>query len=114
MQHRYLFVNSLLPHLKYPLRQQKLQSQGKDLQEALQLEEKQYKHTYPTMEKMKKYLKNLTLQLNQKKGKENREDVWCTMCRIESNDKNECPLFSQYIGVGMPNPLALGGPWCEI
>jgi hypothetical protein len=26
MQHRHLFVNSLLPHLKYPLRQQKLQT----------------------------------------------------------------------------------------
>jgi hypothetical protein len=26
MQHRYLFFNSLLPHLKYPLRQQKFQS----------------------------------------------------------------------------------------
>jgi hypothetical protein len=27
MQHRHLFVNSLLPHLKYPLRQQKFQTQ---------------------------------------------------------------------------------------
>jgi hypothetical protein len=26
MQHRHLFVNSLLPHLKYPLRQQKFQT----------------------------------------------------------------------------------------
>jgi hypothetical protein len=26
-QHRHFFVNSLLPHLKYPLRQQKLHSQ---------------------------------------------------------------------------------------
>jgi hypothetical protein len=42
MQHRHLFVNSLLPHLKYPLRQHKFQSQEKDLQEALQLEENQY------------------------------------------------------------------------
>jgi hypothetical protein len=28
MQHRHLFVNSLLPHLKYPLRQQKFQTQA--------------------------------------------------------------------------------------
>jgi hypothetical protein len=27
MQHMHLFVNSLLPHLKYPLRQHKFQSQ---------------------------------------------------------------------------------------
>ena len=39
MQHRHLFVNSLLPHLKYPLRQQKFQTQEEALQEALQLEE---------------------------------------------------------------------------
>jgi hypothetical protein len=36
MQHRHLFVNSLLPHLKYPLRQQKSQSQAEALQAALQ------------------------------------------------------------------------------
>jgi hypothetical protein len=28
MQHKHLFVNSLLPHLKYPLRQQKFQTQA--------------------------------------------------------------------------------------
>jgi hypothetical protein len=32
MQHRQLFVNSLLPHLKYPLRQQKFQTQVEALQ----------------------------------------------------------------------------------
>jgi hypothetical protein len=32
MQHRKLFVNSLLPHLKYPLRQQKFQTQAEALQ----------------------------------------------------------------------------------
>jgi hypothetical protein len=42
MQHRNLFVNSLLPHLKYPLRQQKFQNQEEALQAALQLEENQY------------------------------------------------------------------------
>jgi hypothetical protein len=33
--HRHLFVNSLLPHLKYPLSQQKFQSQGEALQASL-------------------------------------------------------------------------------
>jgi hypothetical protein len=42
MQDRQLFVNSLLPHLKYPLRQQKFKTWEEDLQEALQLEENQY------------------------------------------------------------------------
>ena len=39
MQDRHLFVNSLLPHLKYPLRQQKFQTQEEALQATLQLEE---------------------------------------------------------------------------
>jgi hypothetical protein len=38
MKYRHLFVNSLLPHLKYPSRQQKFQTQEESLQAALQLE----------------------------------------------------------------------------
>ena len=39
MHHRHLFVNSLLPHLKYTLRQHKFQIEIEALREALQLEE---------------------------------------------------------------------------
>jgi hypothetical protein len=70
MHHRHLFVNSLLPHLKYPLRQQKFQTQEKVLQEALQPEENQYQKTNPTIEEFKKDLKNLIFQLNQNSGKD--------------------------------------------
>jgi hypothetical protein len=35
MQHKHLFVNSMLPHLKYPLRQQKFHTQVEALQAAL-------------------------------------------------------------------------------
>jgi hypothetical protein len=42
MQHRHMFVNSLLPHLKYPLRQKKFQTQVEALHADLQLEENQY------------------------------------------------------------------------
>jgi hypothetical protein len=94
MQHRNLFVNSLLPHLKYPLRQQKFQNQAEALQEALQLEENQYQQTDPTIEELKEDLKNLTFQLNQNKGKEKREVVWCTLCRTEGHHKNKCPTFA--------------------
>jgi hypothetical protein len=47
MQHRHLFVNSLLAHLKYPSRQQKFKTQEEALQAALQLEENQYQKTNP-------------------------------------------------------------------
>jgi hypothetical protein len=114
MQHRHLFVNSLLPHLKYPLRQQKFQTQAEALQAALQLEENQYQQTDPTIEELKEDLKNLTFQLNQNKNKDKREVVWCTTCRTEGHHKNECPTFTQYMAAGMPNPLPTGGLWCEI
>jgi hypothetical protein len=63
---------------------------------------------------MKEYLNNLTVQLNQNKSREKREAMWCTMCRSEGHHKNACLTFSQYLGVGMPNPFPIGGPWCEI
>jgi hypothetical protein len=80
MKHRHLFVNSLLPHLKYPLQQQ-------------QLEENQYHKTNPAIEEMKVDMKNLTFQLNQNRGKNQRESIWCTTCRTEGDDKNEFPTF---------------------
>ncbi len=37
---------------------------------------------------------NLTLQLNDiKKGKEIREEVWCTKFKLKSHHKDQCPLF---------------------
>ncbi len=81
MQDRHLFVNSLLPHLKYPLRQEKFHTQVEALQEALQLEENQYQKTDPSIEELKDDLKNLTFQLNQNRSKDKREVIWPTICR---------------------------------
>jgi len=64
MQHRHLFVNSLLTHLKYPLRQKKFQTQLETLQEDLQLEENQYQKTNLAIEEIKEDMKKLTFQLN--------------------------------------------------
>jgi hypothetical protein len=70
MQHRNLFVNSLLPHLKYPLRQHEFQSEVEALQEDLKMEENQYHKIDPAIEELKEDLKNHTFQLNQNKGKD--------------------------------------------
>jgi hypothetical protein len=94
MQHRNLFINSLLAHIKYPLRQYKFQTQYEALQVSLQLEENQYKHTDLVVEELRVDLKNMTFQLNQNKGKEKREVVWCTLCRTKGHHKNECPTFA--------------------
>jgi len=62
MQHRNLFVNSLLSHFKYPLSQQKFHTLDEALQAPFQLEENQYKHTNPATEELRVDLKNLTFQ----------------------------------------------------
>jgi hypothetical protein len=97
MQHRHLFVNSLRPHLKYPLRQHTFQTQEEDIQTTLKLEENQYQKKDPTIGEMKEDLKNLTFQLNQNMSKDKREAAWCTTCRTEGHHKNECPNFVQYM-----------------
>jgi hypothetical protein len=88
------------------LRQQKFQTQAEALQEALQLEENQYQKTDPTIEELKEDLKNLTFQLNQNKGKEKREVVWCTTCRTEGHHKNECPNFHAVHGNRSTKPFS--------
>jgi hypothetical protein len=93
MQHMHMFVNSLLPHLKYLLRKNKFQTQAEALQVALQLEGNQYQKTDLAIEELKEDLKNLTFQLNQNKSKDKREVVWCTTCRTEEHHENECPTF---------------------
>jgi hypothetical protein len=80
----------------------------------MQLEENQYKQIEPSIEELKEDLKNLIVQLNKNKSREKRESMWCTLCIAEGRHKNECLTFSQYLGVGLLNPLPTGGPWCEI
>ena len=49
---------------------------------------------------------NLTLQLQDiKKGKEVREEVWCTKCRTEDHSRENCPIFAEYLASDAPNPL---------
>ena len=58
------------------------------------------------MVQIQNQLANLTLQLQDiKKGKEVREEVWCTKCRIEGHSREHCPVFAEYLAIGAPNPL---------
>ena len=68
------------------------------------------------MAQIQNQIANLTLQLQDiKKGKEVREEVWCTKCRTEGHSWEHCPVFVEYLSSGMPNPLPqVRGPWCEI
>jgi hypothetical protein len=49
------------------------------------------------------------------KGKEKREDIWCIRCKSEGHDKDNCPLFNEYLASGAPNPFKQATlPWCEV
>ena len=58
------------------------------------------------MVNIQNHLANLTLQLHDmKKGKEVREEVWCTKCRTEGHSKEHCLVFAEYLASGAPNPF---------
>jgi hypothetical protein len=80
------------------LRKHKFQNQVEALQETLQLEENQYKHIDPTIEELRAILNNMKFQLNQNKGKEKREVVWCTLCRTKGHHQNLVPKNCVVLG----------------
>ena len=58
------------------------------------------------MDQLQKQLVNITLELQSlKKGKEVREEVWCTRCRTEGHSKEHYPVFAEYLASGALNPL---------
>ena len=63
-------------------------------------------------------LTSLSLQvedIKNDKGKYKREDIWCIRCKSEGHDKENCPLFHEYLASGAPSPLKkVTLPWCEV
>ena len=49
-----------------------------------------------------------------KKAKTSREEVWCTQCRSEGHDRDQCPVARTYLNVGAPNQFTPGALYCEI
>ena len=115
-QHKEWFIAELLPHIRLPLMQQKLQTQDDALEMAMKLESSPLAETSTGMATLQNQLANLTLQLHElKKGKEVVQDIWCVKCKAQGHTKDDCPVFVEYIETGAPNPLPqTHGPWCEI
>ena len=49
-----------------------------------------------------------------KKGKTSHEEVWCTQCRTEGHDREQCPMVRNYLNTGAPNPFNTTILYCEI
>ena len=96
----------MLPHIRLPLMQQKVTSQGEALEIAMRLEASLVSDSMMGMDQLQKQVVNITLELQSlKKGKEVRKEVWCTRCITEGHSKEHCPVFAQYLASGSPNPL---------
>ena len=86
--------------------QQKVTSQGEALEITMRLEASLMYESTLGMDQLQKQLVNITLELQSlKKGKEVREEVWCTICQTKGHSKEKCLIFVQYLTSGTPIPL---------
>jgi hypothetical protein len=112
-RHQEWFTAGLLPYICRLLIQHKVASQPKALDNTMKLEASPVGDS-GGMVQVQTQLVSLMIQLVEiTKGKEKREQVWCTKCRNEGHHKDECPAFAQHLEAGAPNPLP-GGGYCEI
>ena len=113
-QHKEWFIAALLPHIRTPLMQQKVADQQEALEIAMKLE------TAPVgdnsgIAQIQAQLAEMDLELrDMKKWKAIREEVWCTRCRTEGHDKEQCPALRNYLNTGAPNPFNPNVLYCEI
>lgn len=115
-QHREWFIAALLPHIRLPLSQHKITSQSEALEIAMKLEASPVGENVAGMAQVQSQLAAFTIQLQEiTKGKEKRDEIWCVTCKREGHYKHECPVITEYLATGAPNPIhSGGGVWCEI
>ena len=113
-QHKQWFIAALLPNIRTPLMQQKIADQQEALEIAMKLE------TAPVEDnsgiaQIQAQLAAMDLDLcDMKKGKIGHEEVWCTQCRTEGHDKEQCPVVRNYLNTGAPNPFKPQVLYCEL
>jgi hypothetical protein len=70
------------------------------------------------MSQILSHLISLSLQvedMKKDKVKDKREDIWCIRCKLEGHDKENYPLFHEYLAFGALRPLKqVTLPWCEV
>ena len=90
--------------------QQNIESQKEALELAMKLEASPIGDGATGMVQIQSQLDNLKIQLQDiKKGKKAQENFWCTECRTNGDNKDNCLNFMKYIASGAPNPLSAHG-----
>ena len=94
--------------------QQKVADQHKALEIAMKLETTPVKDN-SGIGHIQAQLAQMALELrDMKTGKAIHEEVWCTRCRTEGHDKEQCPVVRNYLNTGAPNPFNPVILYCEI
>ena len=116
VQHKESFIATLVLHIRIPLMQQKIVTQSDVVEIMMKLEASPIGETRVGMNHIQSQLEKLTIQFQDiNKGRELRENVWCTQCQTERHHKDQPPYFLNYLLSGAPNSLNQGGlPWCQI
>jgi len=102
---------SLLPHLRISLLQQKIDTQEKALEIMMRLHASPIQDTNLGVQYIHSQLANLHLELQSlKKDKETKLDMcakfWCLKCKGHGHDKDNFPMFANYITWGANSPEA--------
>jgi hypothetical protein len=117
-QNKEWFIAALLPHIRFPLMQKNISSQAEALEIAMNLESSPMGESSSSMSQILSQLTSLSVEvedMKKEKGKEKREDIWCIRCKSEGHDKENCPLFHEYLSFGALSPLKqVTLPWCEV
>jgi hypothetical protein len=112
------FIDALLPHIRFPLMQQKIASQAEALEITMKLESTPMGESILGMSQILSQLTSLSLQvedMKKDKVKDKRENIWCIRCKSEGHEKENYPLFHEYLASGSPIPLKkVTLPWCEV
>jgi hypothetical protein len=51
------------------------------------------------------FLVDFSIDMKKDKGKEKREDIWCIICKSKGHEKENFPIFHEYLASGAPCPL---------
>jgi hypothetical protein len=105
-QNKEWFIVALLPHIRVPLMQQKIDSHAEALEIVMKLKSTPMGESNSGMSQILSQLTSLSLHvedMKKDKGKDKREDIWCVSCRSEGHDKEHCLLFHEYLASGTWN-----------
>jgi hypothetical protein len=107
-QNKEWFISSLLPHIRVPLMQQKVASQDKALEITMKLESTPMGESNSGMSQILSQLTSLSLQvedMKKDKGKYKRDEIWCIRCKSEGHNKENYPIFHEYLASRALSPL---------